>query len=235
MAIITTPTLTGTYTIECNDSNSCGASPYSQQVITVVTPPATPGSIIGITPLCQGVSVQTFSVTAAGTYNWVLPSEYSGSSTTNSININVSPLATGNQVISVFALNGSCQSVAASSFTTVINPTPATPTGLTGPSTVCQSSTGNVYTVNFAAGNTYTWSAPAGFAVTGSTANTITYSVSPSAVSGIISVYANNGTCQSLSPATFSVTVNPVPSGTGTITTASPSTICSGNSATFTV
>ena len=210
VAIVTTPTLTGTYTIECNDSNSCGASPYSQQVITVVTPPATPGSIIGITPLCQGVSVQTFSVTAAGTYNWVLPSEYSGSSTNNSININVSPLATGNQVISVFALNGSCQSVAASSFTTVINPTPSTPTGLTGPSAICGSSTGNIYTVNFAAGNTYVWSAPVGFVVTGSTANTITYSTTPSAVSGIISVYANNGTCQSLSPATFSVTVSSV-------------------------
>jgi hypothetical protein len=94
-----------------------------------------------------------------------------------------------------------------------ITPLPASAGAVSGPTTVCAGSAGNVYTVPAIANATgYTWAVPTGATITaGQNTNTITVSYSASAVSGSISVYGTNS-CGSgaLSPL-LAVTVHSIP------------------------
>jgi hypothetical protein len=95
---------------------------------------------------------------------------------------------------------------------TTLCPTPATPGTITGPESVCQATTGHVYSVApvlYADG--YTWSLPAGATITaGANTNTITVSYDNSAVSGNVSVFGWN-VCGSGAESMLAVTVNPLP------------------------
>ena len=103
-----------------------------------------------------------------------------------------------------------------------------------GPAAVCASSTGNVYSIPAVAGATsYTWSVPAGWAITtGQGTNAITVTAAAGNTGGNISVQASNG-CQTGGGAPLAVTggsLTPsviVVSNTG-------NTICQGTVATFT-
>ncbi len=72
--------------------NMCGDSSISTQTITVGTKPPTAGVISGLANVTQGQNAVVYTVPTianATTYNWTLPSGVAGSSTTNSISVNV--------------------------------------------------------------------------------------------------------------------------------------------------
>lgn len=103
----------GTYYIRVYDYNSSGSAYPATTTFNVsvsalnLTIPGTPGAISGPASLCPGAS-GTYSVAAvsgATSYNWSLPGGWSGSSTTNSINI-TAPGSVGSGNISVTASNG---------------------------------------------------------------------------------------------------------------------------------
>ncbi len=105
---------------------------------------------------------------------------------------------------------------------------------ISGTATVCQGQVGVVYTVPAVTNaTTYSWTVPTGASITaGSTTNSITVTYSASAVSGSITVVGSNP-CSSSNTASYSVTVNVLPSAAGAIS--GPLSICQYQSAVFSV
>ncbi len=109
---------------------SGNATVYSNTVtISTVNPPVI-GAISGPCAM-QKDSTKTFSVAAAipaaSHYVWTLPSGWSGSSTTNSINVKA---GTANGTISVVPYNGTCVGNTVSYFASVIDYAKVTMTGI---------------------------------------------------------------------------------------------------------
>jgi hypothetical protein len=96
---------------------------------------------------------------------------------------------------------------------TTLCPIPDPAGTITGPTTICQGTTGNVYTVpaiNYAY-NGYVWTVPPGGTITaGAGTNSITVSYSSSATSGNVTVYGTS-VCGNGTPSSLAVTINPVP------------------------
>lgn len=189
--------------------------------------PATPGAVSGTATVCQS-STNTYSVAAvsgATSYNWTLPSGWSGSSTTNSISVTAG-VAGG--TISVTATN-SCGTSAASNLPVTIAATPAQPGSISGTTTVCQTSTQS-YSISAVSGATsYTWTLPSGWS--GSSSST-SISSTVGASSGPVTVTANNS-CGSSAAQSLSITVNQVPAQPGTIS--GNANVCAGASQTYSV
>ncbi len=209
-SITTTAGITGgTITVTAN--NSCGSSTSQTLTIVVNTAPATPGTISGTALICSGSSntYSIVSVSGATSYTWALPTGWTGTSTTTTINTTANT-SSGN--VTVTANNG-CGSSTAQTMAVTVNSTPATPGTIAGSATVCQGST-NTYGVTSVQGATsYTWTLPTGW-----TGTSATNSIAATATNtgGTISVTANNA-CGISTAQTLTITIVPLPS-TPTIT-----------------
>ncbi len=174
-------------------------------------------TIAGPTTVCQGETSVTYEVPVianATSYNWTLPDGASGTSTTNSINIDYSTSAISGD-ITVKGVN-KCGEGAASTLPITVNVLPGLAGTLTGPTTVCQGETSMTYTVPAIANATsYDWTLPNG-ASGASTTNSINVDYSISAISGDITVKGVNS-CGEGAVSTLPVTVNTKPT-TPTIT-----------------
>lgn len=95
------------------------------------------------------------------------------------------------------------------------------------PTTVCQNSTGNVYTVPSVPATTYTWTYSGSGATINGTGNSVSVDFNSSATSGTISVTATNS-CGTSTARTASVTVLPLPDAAGSIT--GSASVCQGAS-----
>jgi hypothetical protein len=106
----------------------------------------------------------------------------------------------------------------------MVNPIPV-PT-ITGPSTVCAASTGNVYTTQ--PGMTaYTWAVSAGGTITaGAGTNAITVTWGTGASGSVSVTYTSAAGCQAANPVVLPVTINPTPVVTGPLPLLAE--ICSG-------
>jgi uncharacterized delta-60 repeat protein len=105
--IITSPTVNTTYTVTAGSGTCTNTNSIS---LIMKSLPNQPGSVIGNTLVATGSS-QTYStlpIAGATSYNWSLPSGWSGSSTTNIITVGIGSLGSG-YVIGVNASN-SCGS-----------------------------------------------------------------------------------------------------------------------------
>lgn len=210
-------------------SNSCGTSGSSCLPVTIGGVQATPGAPAGTTSICNG-STQTYSTSGsagATSYNWTVPAGAvinSGQGTT-SISVTMGASA-GNVCVSA---TGPCGTSAAACTALTITTTPLAPTGIIGTSPVCPGNEN--YSINSVAGATgYTWVlAGAGGSITGGQGTTAISTNWSSAVTGTVSVTADNG-CGSSSPATFTVLVNPLPNVSITPT---PTSVCAGGTATL--
>ncbi|MGV3631198.1 MAG: T9SS type A sorting domain-containing protein [Bacteroidota bacterium] len=213
--------------ISVTADNACGSSPAQILAVTVNGAPAQPGAISGTSAICSG-SIGSYSVTAvagATSYTWTLPSGWSGTSTTNSMNATA---GTSGGTISVAAVN-SCGSSTQRTLNVTINTAPAQPGTISGTTSIC-SGTSQAYSVTSVAGATsYTWTLPSGWSGT-STSNTINTTAGSSG--GAISVTASNS-CGSSALRTLNVTVNTAPAQPGTIS--GLATVCSGSAQSYSV
>lgn len=197
----------------------------SAGTFTVNNIPVQPTSINGDAVICVGDS-KTYSiavVTGATSYTWTLPSGWTGTSTTNSIDVIASSTS---GTISVIASN-TCGSSTAQTLEVTVNSIPAQPDIISGDVVICadDSKTYGVASVNGA--TSYMWTLPSGW--TGSsTANLI--DVIASAASGTVSVTADN-MCGSSPARTLPVTVNSIPSQPGVIN--GDAVLCAGDSETY--
>jgi hypothetical protein len=214
-------------TISVTADNVCGSSSPQTLAVSTTTAPAQPGSIAGTTTICEGTS-QTYSITpvsGATDYTWTLPGDWTGSSTTETINATI---GSSSGSISVTA-NNTCGSSTAQSITATVNPLPGMPSVISGNNIICES-TSQTYSVSPIAGATsYTWTLPATWTGTSST-ETIT--ANPDFNSGNVMVFASNG-CGNGPTQILGVTVQTAPQQP--VSGSSETVICDGSTATYTI
>jgi len=207
-------------------NNVCGNGLPSNKAIVINTIPVGAGTISGLSPVCQGTNNLTYTVpqiSGATSYLWTLPTGVTGSSTTNSITVNVSTTSLGGQ-ITVKGTNA-CGNGTASAMSLTVNPLPSAAGVISGLNTVCQGQTNVTYTVpSITNATSYTWTKPNG-TVGSSTTNSISISYSATASSGNITVKGNNS-CGQGTISTLPITVNPLPDSALTIT--GLTTVCKG-------
>ncbi|MDQ2718645.1 MAG: hypothetical protein M3Z26_02610, partial [Bacteroidota bacterium] len=193
------PTTSGNYSVQVTNASGCQSASSAATVVTVNALPAISGTL----SICAGSTTQlTGSGTASASSPWV--SGTTGVATVSNTGL-VSGVSAGSSVIT-YTNNNNCSITA----TVTVNALPATPTitagGLT---TFC---TGGSVPLTSSAGTSYLWS-------TGAT----TASISPT-TSGSYSVQVTNASgCQSASSAAKVVTVNALPTISGTLS------ICAGS------
>ncbi len=114
-------------TISVTASNGCGVSPARTLAVNVTNKPSAAGVISGPDSVCTGTGTVTFStgqINEATSYVWTLPTGWSGTSATNTIN-STTGTAPGNVTVSVSGFN-SCGTGPASQKNIVVN-NPVTP------------------------------------------------------------------------------------------------------------
>ncbi len=198
--------------------------------INVITIPVAPASVLGTSPVCQGLSAQSYFVNPvadATSYNWTFPSGVSQNTggNTNAITANFSTTATSGNIGA--SASNACGSSSVSTLAVVVNPLPTQATSITGTNTVCQGINGITYIANnLNNGLSYTWSTPNGCnIVSGLNTRTITVDYDNTATSGPISVYGTNG-CGDGVIRNKPITVNPLPDAAGNITGSLSNQVC---------
>ncbi len=166
----------------------------------------TPGSISGLTSVCNGQTIQynIASVSGANSYFWTYPAGWSvnGNATNNNITL-VSGATAGN--ISVAPVNGCGQGIA-SNLAVTIKPAPTAGT-ITGLDSVCINAGGTVtFTLANASGaDSIFWTIPGAWTlVSGQNSNSIT--VNPNQNGGSITAGEFN-TCGTASSAPFNLSI----------------------------
>ncbi len=193
--------VTGSVTVSA--SSSCGTS--APRTLTVGSAPTLPASVTGqTTNLCGGGSF-TYTipaVTGAISYNWTPPSgctitANTGTSITLSIPANY---VSGNLCYTITNTCGTSPMRC-----NVLSSVPLTPATISGPASVCPSSTGLSYSTPQVLAFTYTWTVPAGCTIlSGQGTNTVSVNWGTSA--GSIYVKANNA-CGSSANRTYAVSL----------------------------
>lgn len=202
-------------------SNNCGSSGTTSFSVTVLSAPAAPASISGLSTVCSGsTTTYTASLTPdAVIYNWTLPSGWSGNSTSNTINATAGSSG-GN--ITVTASN-ICGTSLATSLGVSADDVPTAPSAITGLNMLCENDTAT-YSVTAVPNTTsYTWTIPGTWSGS-SSSNSIFINAGNSG--GTIFLTANNN-CGSSPNAVLSVTVTPSP----VLQSVSNDSICNGGSA----
>lgn len=110
-------------TISVTAHNTCGSSTAQTLTVSAGSSPATPGTINGPDSVCAGspLTLSVAAVSGADSYNWFLPTGWTGSSTTTSITVNV---GNSSGSVSVSATN-SCGSSSLRTQTFTVNPLPS--------------------------------------------------------------------------------------------------------------
>ena len=210
-------TINTTYHYRCVGVNAAGTSYGLDQIFTTncVAPVV---SITGPAVVCAA-SVGNVYSTQAGNFNysWVVSPGGTITSGAGTSSITVTWNTAGPQSVSVNYSNSyGCSANAPSVYNVTVNAQPA-PT-ITGPSVICQGTTGNTYTTQ--AGMTgYNWTVSAGGTITsGAGTNAIQVTWTGSGAQTVSVNYSNASGCSATTPTGYNVTVNaaPVPTITGT-------------------
>lgn len=213
-------TVTVNYTIPAG----CNAvTPTSFNVTVNQTPAPT---ITGTASLCAGSTGITYT-TEAGFANYVWTISYDGVITSglNTNQVTVTWNTAGSRYIAVNYANGSGCSAISPTFKNVTVLSVPVPL-VFGEDTVCQGTTGVVYTTQ--PNNTgYTWTVSAGGTITaGAGTNAITVSWNTNGAQTVGVNYTNTLGCAALQPAAYTVFVAPKPATAGIIT--GPNPVCAG-------
>lgn len=208
-------------------SNQGGNGARGEIRITYCLVPAQPDIIVGEDALCEG-TVQNYTVTQdpnATSYTWTLPSDWSGSSVTNTIDV----IAGGDSGdITVEAVNV-CGTSIPQTLTITTTPLPAQPSVVSGSTPICIGTTGTYSVVNDPSVDAYTWTVPSGWTGT-STTNSI--DITAAANNGAITVTSENA-CGTSPVRVFNVTTSDIPAQPSAIT--GNAIFCQGETAAYSV
>lgn len=185
-------------------SNVCGVSEPLIVAVNTTALPGQPSAISGATAICEN-DIITYAVAhdpLIETYHWVLPTDWTGVSDSNSI---IAHATTEGGTITVQGEN-SCGISPVRVINITVGAAPATPSAITGVNVICEGTTATYNVSSNANVTSYTWTLPTDW--TGSsTTNSI--STTASGHSGAITVIANNA-CGSSDAQTLEVTVNAI-------------------------
>ncbi|MDX1761806.1 MAG: hypothetical protein R3218_06595, partial [Christiangramia sp.] len=220
--------------LEVISSVPCTPDFNSSNSITISEKDGTPSatsSITGDTTVCPGIT-KTYSVTNDPTvqeYIWTLPSGWSGSSSTNSIDVVTGP---NSGDISVIAKNDCGSSAATTISITSEAAAPNTPGTISGNTSVCPGISETYSIASVANATEYVWTLPNGWSGS-SNSNSITVTTGSTGNSGNISVIAKNS-CGESAVRELSVNVKPgIPSTPGVM--AGDATFCPGATKSYTI
>ena len=222
---VTAGTAAGTMSVAA--VNACGQSSFQTFAVAMGSLPSTPLSISGATVFCPGGSL-TYSVAAVSgvtSYNWSLPSGWSGSSTTNVINATAGSSAGS---LSVTAINH-CGASPAQVLALSHGPAPSMPLSISGATVFCPGESLSYSVAPVSGATSYNWSLPGAWSGS-STNNTISVTAGTSA--GTMSVTASSA-CGSSAPQSMAVVIGSAPMMPAAIS--GSTTLCSGTSATYSV
>ena len=188
---IVSPNVNTAYQLTVTDAKNCLST--ASVNVNMITPAANAGIISGLTTVCQQQNSVVYtvpSISGATSYNWTLPTGATGNSSTNSINVNFSNLATSG-TLKIKVLN-SCNDSSISTQTITVNALPPAAGLVSGLNVVSQGQNAVVYTVSALANTTsYTWTLPNG-TIGSSSTNSITANFTSTASSGFVTVKGNN-------------------------------------------
>ncbi|MBK9448523.1 MAG: SBBP repeat-containing protein [Bacteroidetes bacterium] len=218
-------TMSGTYTAIIPNSQVCDSVITINLTVNFV--PFLTGFISGNSAICAGSSnTYTFPAAPSATsYNWTLPSGWSGSSTTNTISTTAT--ATGG----IITVNGenNCGVSTDRTLNVAIIPIPAQPGSITGNIAVCPGST-NTYSIASVPGATsYAWTLPGGWSGS-SSSNSLTASAGASG--GNLTVIASNA-CGSSSAQSLPISIMAAPAQPGAIS--GNLSVCAGSENTYSI
>ena|GEM_PF-932448 len=198
-------------------SNGFGCLDTSSIITTTVDPQPT-ATITAVSPtaICAGDSV-TLVAGGGGQYQWLDGGVAIVGATTSVYHA----LGSGDYSVEVRNNLGGCPDTS-TTITVTINPNPTAGISALGSTTFCA---GDSVTLQASGGTTYQWMGN-GSAITGATANTLTVGAA-----GNYSVIATNGNGCSDTSSVISTTIDPQP--TATISAATPTAICAGDSVTL--
>jgi hypothetical protein len=188
---VTFPSTFASGIVSVTANSACGSS--TAKSLSVASKTAQPGTITGTsTNLCAGgtFAYSIAAVTGATSYTWTAPAgcSFSGASTGTSVSL-VVPSGFTSGTLSVVA-NNACG--ASTARTLALSGRPAAPTTLTGPTAVCPSASGLVFSTTAVTGATnYTWTVPTGASITAG-AGTSSITVKWGTVAGSVTVKAGN-------------------------------------------
>ncbi len=195
--------------------SSIGCDSNVTLTITAASVPTTPTAIVGPTYACKGqtdIVYKTTPVANTTSYLWTLPYGITGSSTADSILVNI-----GNNAISgnikVYAQN-TCGNSTASIKAVAVNAAlpdasgTITSTAAFGGDTVCSGQNNVAYTVAaIANAATYSWIYSGTGVTINGTSNNITVNFSDTATSGDLIVYGSNSCGDGIPSANFNITI----------------------------
>lgn len=222
----TAGTIGGSISVSAN--NSCGSSGAKTLNITINSLPDIAGTITGSATICPASS-NTYSISpvnGAANYTWILPTGWTGTSSTNSI---LATAGTAGGTVSVTA-NNTCGSTPPKTLNVTISTNLPKPDTISGSTSFCP---GNSFTYSItpiSGAVSYTWTLPSGWTGSSTTNSIIT---TAGVFAGNITVKANNS-CGSSAIASLAVTgTGSVPAKPGSIS--GNASICAGSSNTYTV
>ncbi|MBY0424117.1 MAG: T9SS type A sorting domain-containing protein, partial [Cytophagales bacterium] len=207
---------------------ACGTGTGSSLSVSMITAPGAAGPITGNVSVCSSstLNYSIAAVSGATNYTWTVPSGStinSGQGTrsvsitfgSNSGNISVVPsntCGTGTPSSASINVSGGAGTI-------------GTAGAISGPTAVCNNSSGNVFSIATVSGATgYNWSVPSGASISAGN-GTETVTISFGFVGGNVTVTPTNG-CSNGTSATRSVGINSAPAGAGAIT--GPTSVCPG-------
>jgi hypothetical protein len=212
-------TIAGSQTVSVNYTNGSGCNAATPTVFNVsVNPlPNQAGTITGIANVCAGTNGVSYTVAPipnTNTYVWTLPpyAIIASGLGTNSIMVNYGTYAISGNIF-VYGNNLCGNGAASPPFAVTVNPLPAAAGNINGPASVCQGTSGEVYSVSPITNATgYLWTVPSGaMIISGANTNSITVDFSTVAVSGNITVLGTNSCGNGTVSPNFAVTVHPIP------------------------
>ncbi len=206
--------------------SNCGSGSISTYAVTVTPIPSTAGIIVGFNTICSNqnnVNYLIANINNATSYIWTLPSGATGSSNSNSINVNfINYTLSGS--ITVKGQN-SCGAGQSASLLVNASQIPGNAGVIYGTNTVCQGQTNLNYSVSMIPNATsYVWSLPNGASGYSTTSN-INVNYSGNSLPGTISVYGHN-LCGDGPSSSLPITVNSLPNSAAAITGSTQ--ICQG-------
>ena len=213
-------TSTGAQSISVNytNTNGCTAAVPTSKSVTV-NPLPTP-TISGSNSVCVGSTGNNYATETGKTnYIWtVSPGGVITAGGTGNDNVTVTWSTTGSKTVTVNYMDANgCTAASATSYAVTVNPLPVIT--IAGPTPVCATSIGNVYTTQPGMTN-YAWTVSAGGTITsgGTPAdNTVTVTWNTVGAQTVSVNYTNANGCMATTAKVYNVTVNalPVPTITG--------------------
>jgi hypothetical protein len=194
----------------------CTAAAPTQFDVTVEPLPGAAGTITGTETVCAGTAGVTYSVASVAnaiSYVWTIPA---GSTIASGANSNVITVDFGSNAssgdITVIAENACGYGTSSPTYPVTISQAAAAAGPISGPETVCQETSGVIYSIAaIANADGYEWTVPAGAIITGGdNTSTITVDFTNAASSGQVTVAGTN-TCGTGPISALTVAVNPVP------------------------